>query len=226
MTEKIQEIPMLATLPEGVQKALLPFFRLRELHTDEYLFFEGDSADMLYVAGTGRIKVLRHSDAGKDIVLGVLSEGDLLGSLDIVEAEEYSVAAQAMELSQVWSIRKDDYMRMADRYPVLLEYLVRSLAEQLKDAYDMIQSLAVERVERRIARVLLRLASAIGERTDEGIVIASPLTRQDIADMTGTTVETAIRVMSRFTKEDIIRSKRGQVTLLEPHRLVLIAEEA
>jgi len=143
----------------------------------------------------------------------------------VLDGNVYPVSAQAMEPSQVWGIRRDDYLRLLQRHPELALQVARGMGKRLKDAYDMMLSLAVERVERRIARVLLKLAAATGQRTKEGIVIGTPLTRQDLADMTGTTVETAIRVMSRFTKTGIIRSRRGRVILTEPHQLVLIAEE-
>ena len=89
----------------------------------------------------------------------------------------------------------------------------------------MIKSMAVERVERRIARILLKLAATTGSSSEEGIVIELSLTRQDIAEMVGTTVETAIRTMSKFRKKGLVQTKRGRVVILDPHQLVRIAEE-
>lgn len=225
MTGSEPKIPLLSSLPADAQAQLLPLFRSRELERDEYVFFEGDPAEFLYVVGEGKVKILKHSDTGKDLILQVLSAGDSYGTVDILDGKEYTVSAQTMEPALVWSMHRTDYLDMLNRHPALGLEIVRCLSRQLKDAYGTMQSLAVERVERRIARILLKLAAATGQQTDRGIVIGSPLTRQDIADMTGTTVETAIRVMSRFTKSGIIRSERRQIVLLEPHQLVLIAEE-
>lgn len=218
-------IAPLAALPSEARRALAHRLLPRDLEKDEYLFFEDDPADAVYLIGMGKIKILKHSESGKDLVLEVLSGGEMLGELGVLTSERHRVAAQAMEPTRVWGMSREEFQQVLLQYPTLAAEVARSLAKRLEDAYDMMQSLAVERVERRIARVLLKLAAATGERTSEGIVIGTPLTRQDVADMTGTTVETAIRVMSRFTKKGIVRSRRGRVILLQPHQLVLIAEE-
>jgi len=225
MSENKAPVPPLSSLPPDAQAVMRPLLRARSLDKDEYAFFEGDPADALYVVGSGRLKVLKHSDTGREILLEVVSSGDTIGEIGVLDGNVYPVSTQAMEPSQVWGIRRDDYLRLLQQHPALALQVARGMGKRLKDAYDMMLSLAVERVERRIARVLLKLAAATGQRVKEGIAIGTPLTRQDLADMTGTTVETAIRVMSRFTKAGIVRSRRGRVILAEPHRLVLIAEE-
>lgn len=212
-------------LSENAHQNLQTLLRPRTVDKDEYLFFEGDPADTLYWVGSGRIKLLKHSDTGKEMLLEIVSAGDTVGETGILNGDGYPVSAQAMEPSHVWAISRADYLRALDEHPELALQTARSLGKRLQEAYQTMLSLAVERVERRIARVLLKLAAATGHRTQEGIVIGATVTRQDIADMTGTTVETAIRVMSRFAKRGIIRSRRGRITLLKPHDLVLIAEE-
>lgn len=225
MSENPSAMPTLSSLPPQAQAALRPLLYARTLDKDEYAFFEGDPADALYVVGSGRLKVLKHSDTGKEILLEVVSAGDTVGEVGVLNGKVYPVSTQAMEPSQVWGIRRADYLRILQAHPELALHVARGMGKRLTDAYDMMLSLAVERVERRIARVLLKLAAATGQRVKEGVLIGTPLTRQDIADMAGTTVETAIRVMSRFTKKGIVRSRRGMVLLTQPHQLVLIAEE-
>ncbi len=225
MNSQFAPVPPLTALSGEARDSLLSLLHPRAVDKDEYLFFEGDPADMLYLVGSGRIKVLKHSDTGKEMLLEIVAAGDTVGDIGVLNGGAYPVSAQAMEPSQVWGIRRTDFLRALDRHPELALQTARSLGKRLQDAYQTMLSLAVERVERRIARVLLKLAAATGQRIGEGIIINAPVTRQDIADMTGTTVETAIRVMSRFTKRGIIRSRRGRITLLRPHDLVLIAEE-
>ncbi len=115
---------------------------------------------------------------------------------------------------------------MLQRYPDLSVLIISGLEQRLEEAYETLRSMAVERVERRIARLLLRLAATIGKQTeDKHIMIDMPLTRQEIAEMTGTTVESAIRVMSKLRKQGIIASGNGRILLNEPHALVTIADE-
>ena len=111
-------------------------------------------------------------------------------------------------------------------HPDLAWALLQELGRRLQNAHETIRSLAVEKVERRVARVLLRLASTAGERTAEGAVrITVPLSRQEIADMAGTVLETAIRTVSKFQKQGLVDTREGHVIILQPHRLVAIAEE-
>ena len=98
------------------------------------------------------------------------------------------------------------------------------LGRQLREAQATIKNLAVDRVEQRIANILLKLADKLGIPMEEGILLNLSLTRQDLADMVGTTVETTIRVMSRFTKKKIIKPVNGKILILTPNTLRKISE--
>ena len=98
--------------------------------------------------------------------------------------------------------------------------VIADLGARLRSSAEQIRSLAVERVEQRIARTLLKLAETAGSDVPDGRVIEMPLTRQDVADMTGTTVETAIRVMSKFRRLGLIRTRRGKVVLVDREALL------
>jgi CRP-like cAMP-binding protein len=111
-------------------------------------------------------------------------------------------------------------------HPDLAWALIEEMGRRLQQAHERIRSLAVEKVERRVARMLLRMANTAGERLEGGAVrITVPLSRQDIADMAGTVVETAIRTMSKFQKQSWIETQEGYIVLLHPHELVAVAEE-
>ena len=123
-------------------------------------------------------------------------------------------------------LRRADYVDLLRHHPDLALRAMSEAGRRLRTAYDMMRSLAVERVERRIARVLLRLVGTTGIRDEHGIVIDIPLSRRDLANMAGTTMETAIRVMSKLAREGIVDTEhRGQVVVLDPHELVRIDEE-
>ena len=121
-------------------------------------------------------------------------------------------------------IARNDCLTLVNRYPVFALAVIHDLGSRLRSSAEQIRSLAVERVEQRIARVLLKLAETGGTEAPEGRVIEMPLTRQDVADMTGTTVETAIRVMSKLRRGGLIRTRRGKVVLVDIDALIEIAE--
>jgi CRP-like cAMP-binding protein len=97
------------------------------------------------------------------------------------------------------------------------------LGSKLRDAHTMMKNLAVEKVERRIASILLKLIEKAGEKDEKGITLTMHLTRQDIAEMAGTTVETTIRVMSRLKKEGVLKSIEGKIVILNIERLTEIS---
>ena len=213
-------------LPDRQKAEISALFIRKEYQPDEYVFFEGNDPVHLWFVDQGRIKLLKHSDTGKDVIVTVISAGTFLGEAALRTGEAYSVTAQAVEPTVMLLFPEDTYQHLLQRYPELSVLIIGGLEERLEEAYDTLRSMAVERVERRIARLLLRLASTVGKQTkDNHIMIDMPLTRQEIAEMTGTTVESAIRVMSKLRKQGIIASGSGKILLSNPHGLVTIADE-
>lgn len=221
----LEDMAILSPLPPSDRDKVRELFTEKHFGKDDYIFFEGDPSSWLGVVLKGRVKMMKHSEGGKDIVLDVILPGEMLGEVAAFNGEPYPATAQAMEPTVVASIHRDDYLRLLKQYPALALRVIEELGRRLREAQDMIKSMALERVERRIARILLKLAATTGSSQEEGIVIQMPLTRQDIAEMAGTTVETAIRTMSKFRKQGLVQTKRGRVIILEPHQLVKIAEE-
>jgi CRP-like cAMP-binding protein len=222
---RLQEMPVLSSLSQSDWEKVKELFIEKHFGKDEYIFFEGDPSSWLGVILEGRVKMIKHSEAGKDVVLDVISPGEMLGEVAAFNGEPHPATAQAMEPTVLASIYRDDYLRLLKQYPALALRVIAELGRRLREAQETVKSMAVERVERRIARILLKLAATTGSSSEEGIIIELPLTRQDIAEMAGTTVETAIRTMSKFRKKGLVQTRRGRVIILEPHQLVRIAEE-
>jgi CRP-like cAMP-binding protein len=218
-------LDQLQGLSTGQRSQILALFARKEYGPEEYIFFEGDVPCRLWFVEEGRVRLLKHSDMGKDVIVTVVSTGSFLGELAVREGVPCPVTAQAIGPTVMLTLQADAYLELLHRYPELAVFIIESLGRRLNEAYDTIRSLAVERVERRIARLLLKLANSVGQAAGASILIDMPLTRQDIAEMTGTTVESAIRVMSKFRKQGLIASRSGKLYLNEPHSLVVIADE-
>ena len=220
----IQALPVFAGLSERDWDKIADLFSERQYQKDDYIFLEGEEPEALYVIRSGKVKVLRHSTDGKDVVLRVCGSGQMLGTVATFDGGGYPGTAQVIEDCAVLVVARNDCLTLVQRYPVFALAVIADLGSRLRSSAEQIRSLAVERVEQRIARVLLKLAETAGSDTPEGRVIEMPLTRQDVADMTGTTVETAIRVMSKFRRGNLIRTRRGKVVLVEVEELQEIAE--
>ncbi|MCX7671328.1 MAG: Crp/Fnr family transcriptional regulator [Anaerolineae bacterium] len=220
----LQALPFFAGLSERDWEKVIDLFSERQYKKDDYIFLEGEAPEALYVIRTGKVKVLRHSTDGKDVVLRVCGPGNLLGTVAVFDGGGYPGTAQVIEDCSVLAISRNDCLTLVNRYPVFALAVIADLGTRLRSSAEQIRSLAVERVEQRIARVLLKLAESAGSDSAEGRVIEMPLTRQDVADMTGTTVETAIRVMSKFRRQELIKTRRGRVVLVDIPALQEIAE--
>ena len=112
-----------------------------------------------------------------------------------------------------------------ERFPRIAMNALSTTNRRLQEVQSRFRELATERVERRVGRALLRLARQAGKKTDEGIEIGFPLTRQDLAELTGTTLFTVSRILSEWESQGIVSGSRQRVVLKEPHRLVAIAED-
>ena len=220
----LQALPFFAGLSERDWEKVVDLFGERQYQKDDYIFLEGEAPEALFIIRTGKVKVLRHSTDGKDVVLRVCGPGNLLGTVAVFDGGGYPGTAQVIENCVALVIARNDCLTLVNRFPVFALAVIADLGTRLRSSAEQIRSLAVERVEQRIARVLLKLAESAGSDAPEGRVIEMPLTRQDVADMTGTTVETAIRVMSKFRRQELIRTRRCKVVLVETTTLQEIAE--
>lgn len=198
----------------------------RAFERDEYIFFEGDPAEWLVLVAEGQVKMVKHSESGRETILATFGPGEIVGEVGVLMGDAYPATAQALEATVIASLRRADYVGWIRSRPDLAWALIQELGRRLQRAHEAVRSLAVEKVERRVARVLLRMASTAGKRLEGGaVLITLPLSRQDIGDMAGTVIETAIRSMSRFQKQGFIETREGRIVLLQPHQLVAIAEE-
>ena len=216
--------PMFAGLPAREIEALAGL-ALEETHrAREHLFMEGDAARWFYVVKSGHVKFVRHSPTGQDVILELLGPGEVFGGVAVIEKRPYPAAAQATEATVVIKIPADPIIALADRHPSVIKELALMLGRRLRTAHDSVRSLAADPVEARLAAALLRLAEREGTRTKEGVTLPFHLTRQSLADMTGTTVETSIRVLSRWIRDGLLTDPGGRLVLGDLEGLRALAE--
>jgi CRP-like cAMP-binding protein len=143
----------------------------------------------------------------------------VFGGVAVIEKRPYPAAAQAVEPSVVVKLPGDAIVALTERYPSVIKELALTIGRRLRAAHDSVRALAVDPVEARLAATLLRLATREGTRGKHGLTLPFPLTRQSLADMTGTTVETTIRVVSRWLKDGLVGDDDGRLVIREPEAL-------
>ncbi|HEY83136.1 MAG TPA: Crp/Fnr family transcriptional regulator [Dehalococcoidia bacterium] len=188
----------------------------RSFRAEEFIFWEGDAPDYFYVVIEGRIKVLKHSSSGKEFIIAFFGPGEMFGEVAVFEGKPYPASAQAATDAKILGIRRQDFISFLATHPQVALSIINILGGRLRDAQSRLKDLAGERVEQRLARTLLMLKAKLGPTI--------PLTRQEIADMAGTTTETAIRLTSQLRERGIIRSVRGKITILDETKLRLLSE--
>jgi len=220
----VKKIPLFSSLTDDDIDKTAECLKEEVFDKGEYIFMEGDPAEWLYIVKSGEVRIMKHSASGKDIILDLSSPCEIFGGVAVFDRKPYPASAQAMEpQTTVLKLPRNWLSTLIDRYPAMASEAVIYLGSKLRDAHTMMKNLAVEKVERRIASILLKLAEKGGEKDEKGITLTMHLTRQDIAEMAGTTVETTIRVMSRLRKEGILKSIEGKIVILNPERLAEIS---
>jgi CRP-like cAMP-binding protein len=220
----LRESPLFAGLPARETDALASV-AVEETHRARgYIFMEGDAPRWFYLVKAGHVKIVRHSKTGKDVVLELLGPGQVFGGVAAIERRSYPAAAQATEPTVVVKIPADPMIALAERHPAFVREMALMIGRRLRAAHDSVKSLAVDPVEARVAAALLRLAEREGLRGKEGITLPFHLTRQSLADMTGTTVETAIRIVSRWLKDGLLVDEGGRLILGDLEGLRNLAE--
>lgn len=208
----LRQLPILADLPEPDLVTLARQVTFRHYARDEEIFYQGDPADRVWWVHTGRAKIIYHDLAGREVILEIIAPGEAFGGA-VLFFPNQPATAKALEEASIASFPSDLYARfLLDHPPVTLK-LLRMLGARHLSMINM-QILAGERVERRLAHILYKLAARVGRPDAGGTLITIPLSRQDLADMSCTTLESAIRTVSRFQKEGLLQTRRGGYILV------------
>lgn len=197
----------------------------RDYDKDTYLFHQGDPATRFCVVVAGEVKLTQLTVDGQQIILRYISPGEAFAVIAVLSKIPYPVTAMTVNPVSLLTWDDQTMLSLMEKHPKLAINSLSILAKHIQEFQDRFREMATERVERRIARALLRLANQTGVKVENGILIDLSLTRQDLAEMTGTTLYTVSRTLSRWEKKGLVQSQRERVTILSPHRLVVIAEE-
>lgn len=211
--ETLKKSEVFSCLKDDEMESISTYFNLLNFKNNETIFSEGDASDKFYILSEGNVKILKHTMMGKDIILEIMSPGDIFGGVAVLDNKPYPAAANAMKSSTAIKISRQNLLKIMEDYPILKLEIVKYFSDKLRDAHEMLKNIATERVERRIASLLLKLSEKAGIDDSGFRRIEFSLTRQEISEMVGTTVETCIRTMSKFQKNNMIKSANGKISI-------------
>lgn len=186
----------------------------------QVIWLDGRSVDFFGVVGVGFVKMVKSTEMGQEVTQEIMGPGQIFGMLGIIDGGGCPLSARTVMHTWYLKVPRGHFMPIYERSVALHKTVVVRTTLRLRQAHDMLARLSTATVETRLAAVLIMLAESYGRSTSDGIVIDVPLTRQDLAEMAGTTVESTIRVMSKWQKQSLVQTLAKVVTLKEPDRLV------
>ena len=183
----------------------------RQLAAGEVLFVKGDEGDALYGIRRGQIRIATGTEAGKRLTLNVLGPGDLLGEIALLDGHPRTADAIAAEPTELFMVRRQDFLRLLEREPRIAVHLIELLCERVRWISDRMEETALMPLEVRLARRIGALAADFG--TDLHI------SQEELGILLGVTRESVNRQLQQWRREGIIELGRGRIRLLEPERL-------
>lgn len=221
----LRQIPILSVLKDRELKALTSGMSESRYDKGQYIFKEGDPAEYFHVLTTGTVKCVKSSSDGKQAVLKVLVPGDLFCcEAAVFDGKPHPGCALTMVPVTVLKIRKQVYFKVLRESPEAAIAIIKYLGRRLNEAQETTKTFAFERADQRIASLLVKLAERTGRDTEAGIVLNLRISRQDIADMTGLALETAIRTISKLSRKQLIAKSGRRLVIQDLKGLKALAE--
>ena len=225
LTRRLSHVALFEGVRPEVLAPIVAVAHSRQVDSGRFFFNEGDQATEFLVLTSGRVKMTQLAPDGHQVVLGLIGPGDAFGGVGAFGEAMYPISAEAVERSTALAWSSSTMHDLLEAHSTIALNALRFVSGRLHDLQLRYRQLMTERVERRVARALLRLVRDAGRRVAAGVEIDFPVSRQDIAEMTGTTLYTVSRLLSAWEERGILESGRQRIVLTKPHALVAIAED-
>jgi CRP-like cAMP-binding protein len=219
----VRSLPTFRGLSPTDQGRIASLAHLRDLDRGGFLWREGDAAEELTLIVRGRVKVVRHAEAG-DVILEIFGAGEPVGAIAVYNAIPYPASAVCLEPTTLLCLPRREYFELLDRHPDFARAIIRELTRLTLALTRKLEEMRGQRVETRIAHLFVTLAERMGRSTPDGIEVPLELSRQEIAELVGTTVESAIRTMSRWGREGVLITGERRFVIPSVERLRRVAQ--
>ena len=220
----LKQVVVFQNATEDELQLILKNSTTRTVEENEFFFLQGDAAHYLYILTTGQVKLMQSNPNGQQVNLRTIHPWQMFGALGAVRKEAtYPATAQALEDSSALAIESGFLHKMLETSPHIAFDLMTLMTSYIQEMQARYRELATERAEQRVANALIRLAGQSGIRVEKEAGIELSFSRQDVAEMTGTTLYTVSRLLSEWDRQGIIKTGRERISILKPHELVGIA---
>jgi CRP/FNR family transcriptional regulator, nitrogen oxide reductase regulator len=223
--ELLRRTPIFSRLSPADRKVVAEVARVQHYAKGETIFEQETPSDALYQIISGRVKIFKMMPNGKDLILEVFGPGDPLGAVAVYMERPFPASAAALEDTTCVIVPRPAFFRLLESNPSLVRGLLLGLTTRLVELTNRLGELTGGRIEGRFARLFLKLAKEMGRQDRGGTFIPLALSRQELADLSGTTIETCIRIMSRWGKDGIVHTEKDGFVILDRRQLERVAAD-
>lgn len=188
---------------------------------DNMILIEEEVGSTMFIILSGRVKISRISDDGREVILSMLSDGDFFGEMSLLDGHTRSANVTASEESELLVIRREEFLQMLKDYPQIAINLLKELAQRIRKSDEHIKSLSLQDATGRVATTLLRIAEDSGMFRKGQVEISELPLQQDLANMAGTSRETISRVIKSLTEDGFLKKQGGKIIILDYERFRL-----
>jgi CRP-like cAMP-binding protein len=222
---RLEDAALFQGLTSDERDAILTEAKMSRYSKSEHIFNEGEDAHSFFLLLTGHVRAIKATSSGQQVVIRYVAPGEVFGIAEALGLQQYPATTEAVVDSVVLLWPSAIWSRLVKKYPLLARNALQTVGGRLRDAHERVIEISTEQAERRVAHALLRLAKQTGRKLQAGIEIDFPISRQDVAEMTGTTLHTVSRILSAWEQAGLIESGRRRILLRDLERLNRIADE-
>lgn len=215
----LKKTPIFSHLSDEELDSIIPQVVKRRLKKNTVVFHENDPAAAFYLVKSGRVKIYKTGPEGREQVLSILGDGQIFGDVPAFDGGPYPASAATMADSEIYLIRSEDFQALVRQHPEVALKIIRVLGQRLRQSMELVRDLSFKQVPHRLAGLLVKLAAEYGTESEAGLLIELPLSRQELADIVGTSRETITRELKKMEREGMIVVDRRQLTINDPERL-------
>ncbi len=224
LTEKLKHTFIFSDFSEAELGEVAKLVAERSFKKGVTIFNEGQPGVAFYIIFSGRVKVAKLAEDGRELIFGIFGNGALFGDVPVFDGGPYPATATTLVETEVYQINRDDFERMVVADPRISLKIIRVLGKRLRQAHGFVMDIAMKSVPQKLSAALLKLADEYGRPSKAGTIIDLPLSRLELAELIGVTRETATRELSKFSQAGTIKLSGKQITVVDRVKLKLWSE--
>lgn len=214
-TDLLKNIPLFSELNNRDLEKITLVASKQKYHKDNLILIEEEVGSTMFVILSGRVKISRISDDGREVILSILSDGDFFGEMSLLDGHTRSANVTAIEDSVLLVIRREEFLQMLHDFPQIAINLLKELAQRIRKSDEHIKSLSLQDATGRVASTLLRIAEDSGVFRRGQVEIQELPLQQDLANMAGTSRETISRVIKSLCNQGYLKKESGKIVILD-----------